>query len=262
MTDIFASEKSINRIWDKVWQDSADNNAKEDSLLLLVYHALEKEITAVSEKAILEAGCGTGRISVKLGELGAGITCVDISANALALAKSNSASFPGKINFVRNSIKSLSFRSSSYDIVWNAGVLEHFDIPEQKQIVAEMLRITKADGRVIILVPYAKAVLYRLGKWLREKLKIWKLGREIPLESVRHLLPKDGDLVKEYFIGVSEQTFLLPKGLKKLTQLAIDILIHSGLGNFLAKMIGGYLLVAVIQKNMAPNNGNSHENML
>ncbi|MFX0136784.1 MAG: hypothetical protein ACFFDN_24315, partial [Candidatus Hodarchaeota archaeon] len=57
-------------------------------------------------------------------------------------------------------------------------------------------------------------------------------------------------LVKEYFLGISEQTFLLPKGFKKITKLFLDFLIMLGLRNFLGKLLGGYLLVSIIEKNL------------
>ena len=61
-----------------------------------------------------------------------------------------------------------------------------------------MLRVCKSHGKVIILVPYSKAVLYRIGKWIREKLKIWNVGQEMPLKTMKHLIPGNCVLVKEY----------------------------------------------------------------
>ncbi|MBD3340845.1 MAG: hypothetical protein GF353_17180 [Candidatus Lokiarchaeota archaeon] len=111
-----------------------------------------------------------------------------------------------------------------------------------------MSRVCKVGGKIIILVPYSKALLYRLGKWMREKLNLWKVGREIPLKTLKNIAPYDGKILREYIVGISEQTFLLPKGFKKITKKFLDVLIWVGLGNFLQSIIGGYLLVTVFEK--------------
>lgn len=251
MSTYFKSEETISNTWDSVWNESRILDWDKDFISQLVYKTVRSEIGNTRGLKILEAGCGTGRISLKLGNNKATITLIDSSPKALEIAQRFAKEQDGQAYFTRNSIFNISFKNRSFDIVWNVGVLEHFLPDEQRIILNEMLRICKNEGKVIILVPYSKAVLYRIGKWSREKLKLWKVGHEIPLKTLKHLIPGNNCvLVKEYFLGISEQTFLLPKGFKKITKLFLDFLIKLGLRNFLGKLLGGYLLVSIIEKNL------------
>lgn len=245
----FASEKTISQTWDRVWNSTSLQEWDKDFISQLVYATLRSELKDTSNLRILEAGCGTGRISLRLGYESPMVTLIDTSFSALTIARKFSQIHSGKSNFINNSIFNISLKNNSFDLVWNAGVLEHFLLQEQKTILCEMLRVCKKNGKIIILVPYSKAVLYRMGKWFREKLKSWKVGREVPLKTLKPLLPENNSLLlREYIVGVSEQTFLLPKGFKKLTKFFLDSLISLGLSNFLMKVIGGYLLVSIIDK--------------
>jgi ubiquinone/menaquinone biosynthesis C-methylase UbiE len=247
------SEKTISGTWDKLWKDEPVLDWERDSISQSTYKAIKEEICNSDNLTILEAGCGTGRITIRLAKKNSRVVLLDSSVAALMHAQKFTPKDNKNITFVNNSIYNICFRDSSFDVVWNAGVLEHFYEDEQKTIINEMLRVCKNGGRVFILVPYKKAILYRIGKWLREKMNLWKFGREVPLSTLEHLKPDNGELLREYVIGISEQTFLLPKGFKKITKAFIDILIWFGLGDFLKKTIGGFWLVSVFEKK-----GNIH----
>lgn len=248
MHTIHKSEKTISNTWDKIWKEVPIPDWEQDFISQVVYHAVKNETDGSRKSAMLEAGCGTGRISIKLSNSTTKVTLLDSSMAALGLARQFTSRENKNISFVNNSIYDISFIDNSFDIVWNAGVLEHFLEDEQNIIINEMLRVCKDNGRVIILVPYSRAVFYRLGKWLREKLNLWNLGREVPLKTLKNIHAVNGNLLREYVVGTSEQTFLLPKGFKKITKAFLDGLIWLGLGSILSTLVGGYLLVSVFEK--------------
>ncbi|MBD3360290.1 methyltransferase domain-containing protein [Candidatus Peregrinibacteria bacterium] len=244
----FKSEKTISATWDNVWKEEPLLDWNKDFISQLVYRTLKDEIDISNHLSILEAGCGSGRISLKLAKKNTKLALLDSSMVALTIAREFSERNHKSAAFVQNSIYTMAFKNESFDIVWNAGVLEHFYFEEQRIIIDEMSRVCKVGGKIIILVPYSKALLYRLGKWMREKLNLWKVGREVPLNTLKKMQSENCKLIREYVVGTSEQTFLLPKGFKKITKAFLDVIIHLGFDNFLQKIIGGYLLVSVFEK--------------
>lgn len=102
---------------------------------------------------LLHAGCGSGQVDMALqGRMR--ITAVDISPSALRVyARNNPAAFD-----VRHAdILDLPFPPSSFDGIYNLGVLEHFTQHEIRRILAEFHRVLKPGGKMVIFWPHARA---------------------------------------------------------------------------------------------------------
>jgi SAM-dependent methyltransferase len=168
---------------------------------------------------------------------------------------------------IKGTMFHIGVRSGVYDVVWNAGVLEHFSEAEQIQALGEMARICKEDGLIITLHPYAGSMLYRSGKKILEKLGRWKYGRLAPIRSMRRVASANGlTLVREYpddfFIQLVEGPRRFIPKLGPLFADALGYLVirtrHPGLfsvqvaiDRFFAKRLGGYLIVSVMKKQSA-----------
>ena len=77
----------------------------------------------------------------------------------------------------------LPFDSGSFDAVFSCGVLEYFDREQVAAIIGEAFRV--ARKRVIVLVPNAFSVAYRVGKWYMERSGTWTWGGEVPSYSLK-----------------------------------------------------------------------------
>ena len=64
------------QIWDAIW--SGDVSYEWDSLSGLIFNVIEKEAKDINGLNILEAGSGTGRISMRLAQRGANVTLLII----------------------------------------------------------------------------------------------------------------------------------------------------------------------------------------
>jgi ubiquinone/menaquinone biosynthesis C-methylase UbiE len=84
----------------------------------------------------------------------------------------------------------LPFASNSIDAVFSCGVLEYFDEREVQSILDEAFRV--ARKRVIVLVPNAWSLAYRLGKWYMERRGTWNWGGEVPSYSLKRVFERTG----------------------------------------------------------------------
>ena len=192
-------------IWDEVWkkQEHSDWGSSPQ----MIYETLIKEIGNIKGKKILEAGSGTGRISMRLGMEGADVSLLDFSELAIEQSKVRFGKHGVEAEFIVGDIMNMeNIQTGKYDVVWNAGVLEHFDYNQQMKSLKEMKRILKPGGLLITLNPNARSMMYRIGKWYMEKTNQWSYGQELPIYTLEPLAKAlDINLIEEYSIGL-EQT--------------------------------------------------------
>ena len=79
-------------------------------------------------RVILDAGCGAGRFSDVMGELGARVVAVDLSA-AIDACRETCARHDGRVQCLQASIYALPLRKSAFDAVHCAGVIQHTPDP-------------------------------------------------------------------------------------------------------------------------------------
>lgn len=156
-------------------------------LLFLVQHGIAGRIGC----RVLEAGSGSGGVSLALARRGARVALVDVSAAAVqySAARFSRAGLPGSVQ--QGDIFALPFRDDSFDLVWNAGVIEHFLPAQRSAALLEMVRVCKPEGRIVVLVPWRGAPFYRWGKAVGERRGEWNPGYEEPLETMMDLWPSD-----------------------------------------------------------------------
>lgn len=90
------------------------------------------------EKAQIESGCKE-------------IVGIDVNEKFLRLSKKN----VNEAKFIKSSVCKLPFRSNYFDLVAMFDVLEHINIEKIESVLAEIKRVLKKDGKVIISVPNA-----------------------------------------------------------------------------------------------------------
>ena len=120
-------------------------------------------------KKVLEIGCGVGLDLARLAKGGASVTGIDLSTEAIKLARTNfdqqrlNGSF-----FVMNG-EAMDFESDHFDMVYAHGVLQYTADPHR--MVAEIKRVLKPGGEAILMV-------YNRHSWLNALSKIMNVGLE------------------------------------------------------------------------------------
>src|SRR5688572_14912796 len=99
-----------------------------------------------ADASVLDAGCGTGEISVRLGEMlpHARVLGVDIIDAHLDVARRRSAPLGARMRFENRSIFDLGLPARTFDLVVCRHVLQA--IPHADRAIAELARVTKRGG--------------------------------------------------------------------------------------------------------------------
>lgn len=176
----------------------------EDYLLVYKHrnrvHA-DREVTAIidwldltPEDQILDLCCGTGRHAIELARRGMSVIGMDLSDVLLHHAREDSQGLD--IDYVQGDMRSLPFASDSFDVVLNLFTSFGYfvDDGENSQVLAEIARILKPEGRFVIDYLNREAV---------KKSLVPLSEREEEGISIREERKLDGDFVRKT-ITISE----------------------------------------------------------
>lgn len=233
----------------KIWQDALrDGNVPGPQQEWL--ETVLDELFPLEGKRVLEGGSGSGSISLALAWAGAECTLLDLSSEAIELSQKVFADAGAKARFSLGDVRALPFHKDAFDAVYNVGVLEHFQRDHTAHALQEMCRVCRPRGKVLVIVPSARGLLYRWGKWRKERRGKWVYGYERPIWSLKKAAPAGWRCVREYQIGlVSQCHFLKPawvrKGMKRLLKWAARA---DKRRTFPYHLVGGYLLVSVFER--------------
>jgi len=135
----------------------------------------------------LEIGCAPGKmLSWVAAVLGAEVSGLDYSGPGVVVARKLFRELGLEADIRNEDVFSTTFAEGSFDVVYSAGVIEHFEDPSQiVRIHAELL---KPGGVALITVPNLRGFY---GRWASpETLAIHNLDIMTP-EALRWLAPQD-----------------------------------------------------------------------
>jgi SAM-dependent methyltransferase len=107
---------------------------------------VQRALHGINSARILDCGCGTGANLALLASFGAAYG-FDLSAVGLEIARQR-----GRRCLVRASTASIPFADGVFDLVTSFDVLYSLDEHDERAAVAEMLRVTRPGGHVLVNV--------------------------------------------------------------------------------------------------------------
>jgi 2-polyprenyl-3-methyl-5-hydroxy-6-metoxy-1,4-benzoquinol methylase len=121
------------------------------------YDILERYLAGHDGLRILNVGCGSGDLSLRLAARGHDVTGIDVEPAYidLALANASNAITPGRCTFTVSSIEDYD-GADTFDCVVSTDVLEHID--DDRAAFAKMVSLVRPGGLILITVP--------AGRWL------------------------------------------------------------------------------------------------
>ncbi|MDR1687571.1 MAG: class I SAM-dependent methyltransferase [Clostridiales bacterium] len=179
-------------------------NALKESISAGMHSSWTKEMLSIAKlkpgSKILEIGAGSGQTSLALAKAGHSVTALDYSENPIKLAQKAAKLLNIELRTVVFDARlPLPFKEKEFDIIFHAGLLEHFEIPER----IEMLKAWKPYCNLMVsMVPNAASLCYRIGKERREKNGTWIFGKEEPsYTQIGEFLHAGYSVKQEYTIG-------------------------------------------------------------
>lgn len=145
-----------------------------------------EEILPLTNKRILDIGCGFGALTSVLAEHGAIVNATEIDRKKLNQAKKFLKPYK-KVKLVAVTDETLPFGDNVFDAIFIFDVIEHVNRPDK--IVQEVKRVLKRKGFLYVeFTPYYSITghhLYDYAKWpihilSRERIKQIVFGRKIP----------------------------------------------------------------------------------
>lgn len=142
--------------WIEVQGEAGDRSRRE-----ILDPALEKILGAVQGMRVLDVGCGEGRYARVLASRGACLTGIDQVERFVNYAREHHP----QGEYLLGRAEALPFADRAFDLVLS--YLSLVDIPDYRAAVAEMCRVVKPTGRIVV-VTIANYVCDHTG-WVRDE---------------------------------------------------------------------------------------------
>lgn len=150
---------------------------------------------------VLELGCAPGKILAWVAAaLGAEVSGLDYSERGITWSRTLFGALRIPADLRCEDVFKTSFTAGSFDVVYSAGLIEHFDDP--RGIVRTHIELAKPGGKTIIAIPDYSGLYGHLQRWCDpQNLAIHNL-EIMSVESLTRLVPDDlsGD-VRVYRAG-------------------------------------------------------------
>lgn len=145
----------------------ADDYLKNDNLIGYFYRErlelVMKALRFVGSGAVLDVGCGPGAYVRSCAERGFKYTGVDLTHRMVDEGRRRYGRLDG-VDFVIGDARCLPFRDNSFDAVLCLGVLEYIPQENEHSYLAELIRVSKRGGIIILSFLNARSLYWRLSE--------------------------------------------------------------------------------------------------
>ena len=136
-----SSDDPANRIWFRNFQE------------LYTRDVAVMALGDVSGRKGLDVAGGAGDYSIVLSLLGAEMSCQDLSEKAISGGRLNAERAGAEIDFRQGDAQLLQFDDGVFDFCITTDFVEHITIDEKRAVIAEINRILKPGGVLVIKTP-------------------------------------------------------------------------------------------------------------
>jgi GT2 family glycosyltransferase/2-polyprenyl-3-methyl-5-hydroxy-6-metoxy-1,4-benzoquinol methylase len=244
--------------WDAIYADMPLIDVSHDNVVTAFNEELLDLLTPLLDRGskVLEAGCGGGAQSLTLAQRGGyEVSLLDFSPNALDYARRLFAQHGQRVR----TIEADAFASgpSEYDLVFNAGVLEHYSFDEQVRFLKGMA--SRSQRYVMVLIPNRACYWYWIWRLQKASSGQWPYGQEVPLVDMQVVFEAAGlSYLGQSFVGRRwSQSFV--EGLDGLSDELRALILQAQRSSVLPSPTESYLVAAlgtvILQENVPQASG-------
>ena len=146
MNEIYGTMKQWWNTNPEQYDDIHHGNLPEEDMALWE-HYLETHIGADRQQQILDVGCGTGFLTIKIASLGYDCRGVDLSSGMMEIAQKKAEKQGLDIVFFEGNLVDLQIEDSSVDAITNRSVL--WTLFEPEKAFQEWYRVLKPEGKLL-----------------------------------------------------------------------------------------------------------------
>ncbi|MGO9470599.1 MAG: class I SAM-dependent methyltransferase [Isosphaeraceae bacterium] len=152
------ADRAIHEKWESVYRTSGSQNEFNDRIMDRILGLMNPS----PKSLFLDAGCGIGDHSARIGRRGLRCIGVDISETILdeARRKISGEGLDEMVSFQPEKLEQLSFADNTFDFVHCRGVLMH--IPDWERALTELCRVLKPGGKLVVIETNRSSVEARL----------------------------------------------------------------------------------------------------
>ena len=147
-----SNQEQPEAFYDSIW-DSEQATKEEEKILLMRDSAVKHSylwLGDLSQKKMLEIGCGSGNQALHFTSKGADLTVIDISSKSLNLVSQRLKDNNLKIIPHLMNAESMTFDPEQFDLIYINSVLMHVN---QDKVLQECSRVLKKGGKLVVLEP-------------------------------------------------------------------------------------------------------------
>lgn len=190
----------------------------------------------------LEVGSGMGWQSLALARIGIfSTTLLDFSKNAIEVSRELFSREHKDATFLLED--AFTHGAPEFELVFNAGVLEHYTVHQQKALLQAMS--SRSRRYVMVLVPNADCYWYWIWRNYYSSRGQWEFGKEIPLTDLSLLFQDAGlKFIGQKYLGNSwTESFI--NNLGGISEPLRQLLLLTHRSSGLAPAQTGYLLAGL-----------------
>jgi ubiquinone/menaquinone biosynthesis C-methylase UbiE len=146
MNEIYGTMKEWWNANPEKYDDIHHGNLSEDDMALWM-HYLGKHIGADRRQKVLDIGCGTGFLTLKIASLGYDCRGVDLSSGMMEIARKKAEDQGFGIAFSEGNLVNLQIEGNSVDVITNRSVL--WTLFEPEKAFQEWRRVLKPRGKLL-----------------------------------------------------------------------------------------------------------------
>ena len=230
--------------WDAIYADMPLIDVSSDDVVADFNEELLGIMTPLLPRGskVLEAGCGGGAQSLTLARRGGyEVSLLDFSPNALDYARRLFAQHGCGVSTIE--ADAFAAGAPEYDMVFNAGVLEHYSFDEQVRFLRGMA--SRSQKYVMVLIPNRACYWYWIWRMQKSAGGQWPYGKEVPLVDMQAVFEAAGlRYLGQSFLGRRwSQSFV--EGLDGLSDDLRALILQAQRSSILPSPTEGYLVAAL-----------------